>query len=224
MKVPSGLAALLCAMLPLWTVLLAWIDRSERKLGTKVWIGLLLGFAGVAVLIGPDALRTHGSLDLLATFTVMFGSFAWAVGTAYSHSVKMPSSTVLSAAMQMTAGGASLYIASLLSGEMGRVHFAAMTLRSVGALAYLIVFGSIIAFTVFTWLVSVCPPSRVSTYAYVNPVVAVFLGWALAGEAIGVHTIVATAIILAGVALVSTRTPQADDCAPSLALQEAAGD
>ncbi|HEY7097929.1 MAG TPA: EamA family transporter [Terriglobales bacterium] len=205
-KVPSGLAALLCATLPLWTVLLAWIYRSEHKLEAKAWAGILLGFAGVAILIGPDALRAHGSLDLLAAGTVMFGSFAWAVGTAYSHGVKLPSSTVLSAAMQMIGGGSSLYVASIFSGEMSNVHLAAFTVRSVGALAYLIVFGSIIAFTVFTWLVSVCPQSRVSTYAYVNPVVAVFLGWVLAGEAIGIHTIVATIVILAGVALVSTRT------------------
>src|SRR4051794_1103380 len=210
-KVPSGLAALLCATLPLWTVLIAWISRSERQLGAKVWAGLMLGFAGVAILIGPDALRQHGSFDMLATITVMFGSLSWAVGTAYSHGVKLPSSTVLSAAMQMIAGGASLYMASLFSGEMAHVHPSSFTLRSIAALAYLIVFGSIIAFTVFTWLVSVCRPSSVSTYAYVNPLVAVFLGWALAGEAIGVHTIVATVIILAGVALVSTRTPHAQN-------------
>ena len=221
LKVPSGIAALLCATLPLWTVLIAWFDRSERKLGAKVWTGLLLVFAGVAILIGPEALRPHGSFDMLATFTAMFGSFAWAVGTAYSHRAKLPSSTVLSAAMQMITGGSSLYVASALSGEIGQVHLASLTLRSVGALAYLIVFGSIIAFTVFTWLVSVCRPSRVSTYAYVNPVVAVFLGWALAKEPIGVHTIVATAIILAGVALVSTRNRHAkEETGPDLACDQ----
>ena len=226
-RVPSGLAALLCATLPLWTVLIAWINRSERHLGAKVWTGILLGFAGVAILIGPDALRQGESFDVLATFTVMFGAFAWAVGTAYSHGVKLPSSTVLSAAMQMIAGGTSLYVVSLLSGEMASVHLASLTVRSVGALAYLLVFGSIIAFTVFTWLVSVCPPSRVSTYAYVNPAVAVFLGWALASEPIGVHTIVATVVILAGVALVSTRVPHKEDATESEVtcdtLQEAAG-
>jgi drug/metabolite transporter (DMT)-like permease len=207
-KIPSGLAALLCATLPMWTVLIAWISRSERNFGARVWMGLLLGFAGVAILIGPDALRHGGSLDMLATLTAMFGAFSWAVGTIYSHGVKLPSSTILSAAMQMIAGGTSLYIASLLSGEMGHVHAASFTLRSTGALLYLIVFGSIIAFTVFTWLVTVTRPSLLSTYAYVNPVVAVFLGWMLANEPIGVHTIVATIVILAGVALVSTRTPQ----------------
>jgi drug/metabolite transporter (DMT)-like permease len=227
-KVPSGLAALLCATLPMWTVLIAWMSRSERNFGVKVWTGLLLGFAGVAILIGPDALRQGGSFDVLATLTVLFGSFSWAVGTAYSHGVKLPSSTVLSAAMQMIAGGTSLYIASIVSGEMGRVHASSFTLRSTGALIYLIVFGSIIAFTVFTWLVSVCRPSLVSTYAYVNPVIAVFLGWMLANETIGIHTIVATVVILCGVALVSTRTPQNEERESSRVvcndLQQAAAD
>ena len=207
-KIPSGLAALLCATLPMWTVLIAWISRSERNFGLRVWIGLLLGFAGVAILIGPEALRQGGSLDMLATSAALFGSFSWAVGTIYSHGVKLPSSTILSAAMQMIAGGTSLYVASLLAGEMSHVHASSFTLRSTGALLYLIVFGSIVAFTVFTWLVTVTRPSLLSTYAYVNPVVAVFLGWILANEPIGVHTMVATVVILAGVALVSTRTPQ----------------
>jgi drug/metabolite transporter (DMT)-like permease len=128
----------------------------------------------------------------------------------------------------MIAGGTSLYIASIVSGEMGRVHASSFTLRSTGALIYLIVFGSIIAFTVFTWLVSVCRPSLVSTYAYVNPVIAVFLGWMLANETIGIHTIVATVVILCGVALVSTRTPQNEERESSRVvcndLQQAAAD
>ena len=205
-KVPSGSAALLCATLPLWTVLLSRVDGSERKLGPKAWAGLLLGFAGVALLIGPDGLRAH--LDLLAAGVVISSALLWAIGTSYSRSVKMSSSTVLSAAMQMMSGGATLLVAGVLTGEAGRVHLSTLTLRSVLALAYLVVFGSIIAFTVYTWLVSVSSPSRVSTYAYVNPVVAVLIGWLVAGEAVGVRTFAATAIILGGVALVSTGREQ----------------
>lgn len=202
-KVPSGLAALLCATLPLWTALLARVDGSERKLGFRTWIGLFLGFAGVALLIGPDALRGH--LDLLAAGAVLSSALLWTVGTSYSRAARMPSSTVLSAAMQMMSGGATLLISGLLAGEAGRFHLASITARSVLSLAYLIVFGSVIAFTVYTWLLTVSSPSRLSTYAYVNPVVAVLIGWALAGEALGLRTLVATAVILAGVALVSTR-------------------
>ena len=123
----------------------------------------------------------------------------------YSKRVKLPASSVLSAAMQMVAGGATLLIASLLAGEASALNVAAVTEKSVFALAYLIVFGSIIAFTVFTWLLTVSSSSQVSTFAYVNPVVAVFLGWALADERIGGRTIAATVIILASVALVSSR-------------------
>ena len=204
-RVPSGLAALLCATLPLWTVLLGRIQGSERKLGGRAWTGIVLGFIGVALLIGPDSLRTSGSLNLVATLAAMFSSLAWAVGTIYSKSVRMPRSTVLSASMQMLTGGAWLLLATVVSGEAQRAHVADFTLRSVLALAYLTVLGSIVAFTVFTWLLTVASPSRVSTYAYVNPVVAVFLGWALAGEAIGVRTIAATVIILTSVALVNAR-------------------
>jgi drug/metabolite transporter (DMT)-like permease len=204
-RVPSGLAALLCATLPLWTVMLGRIKGSERRLGSKAWAGIVLGFIGVGLLIGPDGLRTSGSLNLVATLAAMFSSLAWAIGTIYSKSVRLPSSTVLSASMQMLTGGVWLLLATVVSGEAQQVHIASFTLRSVLALAYLTVLGSIVAFTVFTWLLTVASPSRVSTYAYVNPVVAVFLGWALAGEAIGVHTIAATAIILTAVALVNTR-------------------
>jgi drug/metabolite transporter (DMT)-like permease len=206
-KVPSGLAALLCATLPLWTVLLARLDRSERKLGLRAWAGLLLGFAGVALLIGPSALGQH--LDLLAAGAVLSSALLWAVGTSYSRAVRLPASTVLSAAMQMVSGGAMLLVTGLLAGEGARVHFASITMRSVLSLAYLIVFGSIIAFTVYVWLVRVSSLSRISTYAYVNPVVAVLLDWAVAGEALGVRALAATVIILAAVALASTRRKQA---------------
>jgi drug/metabolite transporter (DMT)-like permease len=205
-KVPSGLAALLCATLPLWTVVLSRLDGSERKLDVRAWVGLLLGFAGVALLIGPSALGRH--LDVLATGAVLSSALLWAVGTSYTRAVRMPASTVLSAAMQMVSGGAMLLISGLLAGEAAQVHVASITIRSVLSLAYLIVFGSIIAFTVYVWLVTVSSPSRISTYAYVNPVVAVLLGWAVAGEALGVRTLAATAVILAGVALVSTRRKQ----------------
>jgi drug/metabolite transporter (DMT)-like permease len=122
--------------------------------------------------------------------------------------------------MQMICGGSILLIAGALAGETGRIHAGNITLRSVLALAYLIIFGSVIAFTVYTWLVSVSSPSMLSTYAYVNPVVAVFLGWSLAGEGLGVRTIVATAVILAGVGLVT----RARGSAPVKAEMRLSGD
>jgi drug/metabolite transporter (DMT)-like permease len=203
-KIPSGLAALLCATLPLWTVLLGWIQRSERNLGLKTWGGILLGFVGVVLLIGPDGFAQHRSLNLLGAASAVFSAFLWAVGTLYSKRVRLPESTVLSAAMQMITGGALLLLVGTMTGEAGQLHLVSVSARSVLALAYLTVFGSIVAFTAFTWLVTVVTPSLVSTYAYVNPVIAVFLGWALAGEKLGVRILAATVIIVISVILVST--------------------
>jgi drug/metabolite transporter (DMT)-like permease len=202
-RVPSGIAALLVATLPMWIVVLARIRGTERKLSGRALTGLILGFLGVGVLFGPDAWRHNGELNLVGAGAVLFGTFIWAAGTIYMRSVKMPESPVLSSAMQMLAGGASLMIAAALTGEEGRFHLAAVTARSWLALAYLIVFGSIIAFTAYSWLHMVASPSRVATYAYVNPVVAVLIGWALASEPVGVFTLIATIVILVGVGLVN---------------------
>ena len=166
--------------------------------------GLVLGFVGVAVLFGPDAWRHNGDLNLRGAAAVLAGTFAWAAGTIYMRSVKMPESPVLSSAMQMLAGGASLLLAASVTGEAGQFHFAAVTARSWLALVYLTVFGSIIAFTAYSWLHIVASPSRVATYAYVNPVVAVLLGWALASEPMGWFTVLAMVIILVGVSLVNS--------------------
>jgi len=202
-KVPSGLAALLCATLPLWTVLLARLDGSEPRLGWKAWSGTLLGFGGVALLMGPDLVGQR--LDWAAAGGVLSSALFWALGTGYTRRAVLPSSKSLSAAMQMMCGGLWLLMAGLLFGEGGRIEFHQLTARSVLSLGYLIVFGSIVAFTVYTWLVSASSPSMLATYAYVNPVIAVFLGWALAGEALNLRVALATLVIVAGVILVSMR-------------------
>ena len=202
-RVPSGIAALLVATLPIWIVVLARVWGTERHLSGRALAGLLLGFGGVAALFGPDVLHHTGELNLLGAGAVLFGTFIWAAGTIYMRNVKMPDSPALSSAMQMLAGGASLLIAASLSGEVGRFHVFAVTTRSWVSLTYLIVFGSIIAFTAYSWLHTVAPASRVATYAYVNPVVAVLLGWAMAAEPIGIFTVVAMVVILLGVGLVN---------------------
>ena len=204
-RVPSGLAALLSATLPLWVVLLARFKGRDRHLGWRAVLGLIVGFAGVAILIGPDGLHSNSQVSLLGAAAVLFGAFMWGLGTIYAQDAKLPSSSMLSAAMQMATGGISLCCAGLLTGEATRLHLATVTAKSALSLAYLIVFGSIIAFTAFTWLNTASSPTRVSTFAYVNPLVAVLLGWALADEAIGVRTVIATAVILASVALLNRR-------------------
>jgi drug/metabolite transporter (DMT)-like permease len=202
-RVPSGIAALLVATLPMWIVVLARMKGTERKLGARALVGLVLGFVGVAVLFGPDVLRHTGEVNLLGAFAVLVGTFIWAAGTIYMRSVKMPDSPVISSAIQMLAGGVALMIAATLSRETVGFHLGAVSGRSWWALAYLAIFGSIVAFTAYSWLHTVASPSRVATYAYVNPVVAVLLGWVLAREPMGVYTVLAMLIILAGVALVN---------------------
>jgi drug/metabolite transporter (DMT)-like permease len=222
-RVPSGIAALLVATLPMWILLLARLSRTEEKFSVRAIAGVVLGFLGVLVLFGPDAWHHNGELNLIGALTVLFGNFLWAAGTIYMRKVTMPGSAVLSAAMQMIAGGASLAIAGALAGETTRLHFTSITLQSWLALAYLVIFGSIIAFTAYTWLHTVERPSRVATYAYVNPVVAVLVGWAFAGEAVSASTVVAMVIILIGVALVNSGTKQ-EHATETLAADEVAAD
>lgn len=200
-KVPSGIAALLNATLPLWIVLLTRWTGDRRILSRSVVIGLLLGFVGVGVLIGPAALQAGSGVNVFFAMVVLAGALLWAIGTIYTQKARLPESASLSAAMQMIAGGLSLFAASLIFGE--KAHLSEITGKAAASLGYLIVFGSLIAFSAFTWLHKVAPAARLSTYAYVNPVVAVILGWALASEPIGARTIAAAAIIVAGVALVN---------------------
>jgi drug/metabolite transporter (DMT)-like permease len=210
-KVPSGLAALLCATLPLFIVVLSRFVGKKRDLSGKVIGGLVLGFVGVAVLIGPAALHADSGLSLLGAAVVLLASLLWAVGTMYTQSAWLPASSSLSSAMQMVAGGVLLCLAGLATGEARSIHLSGLTVKSVLALAYLTVFGSLVAFTAFTWLHKVSSPTRNSTYAYVNPVVAVFVGWLLAGEPVGFRTLAATGIILSGVALVNTAGQKATE-------------
>jgi drug/metabolite transporter (DMT)-like permease len=202
-KVPSGLAALLSATLPLWTVGLARFDGSEPRLTGRAWAGTLLGFAGVAWLMGLD--HFDQQLNWMAAAGVLTSTLLWAVGTSYTRRADLPSSKLLSAAMQMICGGLWLLVVGFLFGEGGHSTVHHFTVRSVLSLGYLIVFGSIVAFTVYTWLVSASSPSMLSTYAYVNPVIAVFLGWAIGGEALSLRILLSTLVIVLGVILVSTR-------------------
>ncbi len=200
-RLSSGLAALLVSTEPLWIVLFVWLrDRGQRP-GGRVIAGLLLGFTGLVLLVRPSS---SGGLDPLGVAAVLVASLSWAWGSLYSQRAKLPSSPVLSTAMQMLCGGALLLLAATLTGEPAHFALSQVSTRSLLALAYLVVFGAIIAFTAYVWLLRTASPVLISTYAYVNPVVAVFLGWAMAGEPITRGTLIAAAVILTGVALISS--------------------
>ena len=206
-RIPSGVAALLVGTVPCFMALIDWLRPGGARPSGHVVAGLLLGLIGLAWLVGPDELLGGGRADLLGATVVGLGSFSWAAGSISSRHVAAPESPFLSTAMQMLAGGAALLLLSVLLGEPWRFDAHAVSLRSLLGLVYLIVFGSIVAFSAYIWLLRVSTPARVSTYAYVNPVVAVILGWALAGEALTARMAVAAAVIVSGVALI-TLSPQ----------------
>jgi drug/metabolite transporter (DMT)-like permease len=201
--VPTGVAALLVAIVPCWMVLLEWLRPNGTRPTAFVGIGLLLGTIGIAILIGPDALG-GGRVEPIGAIVLVIGSFAWASGSIYSRSVRLPASPVQFTAMQMLCGGACLLIFGLLQGEAGAIEPTGISARSVVAVLYLIVFGSLIGYSAYIWLLRVSTPAKVATYAYVNPVVAVLLGSLFAGEALTGRMMLAAAVIVTGVAVITT--------------------
>ncbi len=200
--VPSGVAALLVATVSLWMVILDWLRPGGVRPGGRVIVGLVLGFGGLGFLVGPSKLAGSGRVDPLGATVLVLASLSWATGSVFSRRLDLPRSPLLGTGMQSLAGGALLILVGLLTGQGAELHWGAVSLRSMLALGYLIVFGSLLGFSAYTWLLAHAPPARVATYAYVNPVVAVFLGWALAGERLTLRTLVAAAVIVAAVVLV----------------------
>jgi drug/metabolite transporter (DMT)-like permease len=212
-RVPSALAATILAMIPLWMVLLDSFRKDGPKLTGRVASGLAIGLAGVGILVGPAKLWGSSRVDILGVTVLMFSAFCWAVGSLQSRGAKLPLSPFLAAAMEMLAGGAILIVLGVLV-EGGQLHGHAITMRSTAGLLYLVAFGSLLSFTAYIWLLSVVSTSRVATYGYVNPAVAVFLGWAFGGESISARQLLATAIIIAAVALILSHRPQPAPLAP----------
>jgi drug/metabolite transporter (DMT)-like permease len=203
LRIPSGVAALLIGSEPCWVVLFDWLRPGGQRPTGRVVLGLALGVAGMALLVGPDALLGGGRPDLLGVAAVLIACLSWAAGSVYARYASMPASPFLSTAMQMLAGGAALVVVATVLGEPWHVDFAAFSVRSSLAWLYLIVFGSLVTYTAYVWLLRVSSPARVSTYAYVNPLIAVLLGWLLADEALTVRMLLAAAVIVGGVVLIT---------------------
>ncbi|MCL4522603.1 MAG: EamA family transporter [Acidobacteria bacterium] len=203
--VPSGLTALLVTSEPFWVVLLVWLMPGGHRPTGGVVFGMLLGLVGIILLVGPGNLLDGSGVHLGGAFVLFLASLSWAAGSLYSSKARLPDSAVLSTGMQMLAGGIVLTIFGTLMGDWSRLAWQSVSARSLFSLVYLIVFGSIIGFSSYYWLLRNTTPTRASTYAFVNPVVAVFLGWALAGEAITPRTLAATVIIVVAVMLVILR-------------------
>lgn len=230
-RVPSGLTALLVAMVPIWMLVLEMIPRlGGKKPRAAVVAGIVLGLAGLAVLVAPG--RLAGRVDPVGAGVLLLGCLSWAFGSLYSRGAALPKSGFLAAAMEMVAGGALLAVFGLATGQAGRVDVSAVSAQSLFSLAYLIVFGSLIGFTAYIWLLDRTTSARVSTYAYVNPVVAVLLGWVFAGEPMTLRTIIAAAVIIGAVVLIIrygaeraalAAAPVERPATPGVSAQRAAG-
>ena len=201
-RIPSGVAALLVAMTPCWMVLLEWLrDRRQRPHGWVV-AGLALGLAGVAILVGPGELLGGGHIDPVGAVAVLAGTIVWAVGSLYARRAPRPASAQLMSGMQMLSGGAVLLVLSALAGGWAGFSPAAVTPKSWAAFVYLVLVASLAGFTAYVYLLHHASPARASTYAYVNPVVAVALGALFGGEVLSPRVGVAAGVIVAGVALI----------------------
>jgi drug/metabolite transporter (DMT)-like permease len=199
-RIPSGVTALLVATLSLWMALLGWVLYGEQP-SRRAAVGLPLGFAGTALLVGP--VETSG-IDPVGALLCLVASLSWAAASLYSRHAPLPARTAVSTGMQMIAGGAWMVAAGVVTGELSHLQMDAYSQRSLLALAYLVVAGSILAFSAYAWLLRNAPTSLVATYAYVNPVVAVLLGWALAGEPLTLRMAAAGTIIVVAVALIAS--------------------
>ncbi|MCX4745546.1 EamA family transporter [Kitasatospora sp. NBC_01287] len=196
-RIPSGLAALLVAVVPLWVVLLRTVTGDRP--GGAALIGVLLGLAGLAVLSAPGF---SGSVSLGGVVLIMFGSISWAVGSFVSRRLPMPANPLVASAYEMLIGGLGCLLVALARGEEHGLHLGAVSTRSWLALAYLIVVGSLVGFTAYAWLLQSAPLGLVATYAYVNPVVAVFLGWLVLAERLTLSELLGGAIVVLAVGVV----------------------
>ena len=203
-RVPSGVSALVIGSVPLWMILLEWLWHRGPRPTLGIVSGLIVGFAGLGFLVGPGRRSSGAVINLSDAAVLLLAAFLWAAGSLYSRRARLPSSQLQAAAMEMLTGGALLMLAGGVTGEWIRFAPAHVSAHSWVAWIYLVTFGSLIGFTAYVWLLQVASPAHVSTYAYVNPVVAVFLGWALAGEQVTSRTLLAAAAIILAVIITVT--------------------
>lgn len=203
--VASGLVALIVAVVPLWMVLLDWLRPGGARPAPTVFVGLGLGLVGLALLIGPDVVTggAGSGLGIGVTLVPVFGAMLWALGSIFSRYAPRHSSAQLATGMQMLAGGAAFLVVGAMTGEFQQFRVSAVTAPSLAGFLYLVTFGSLLGFTAYIYLLGATTPAKAATYAYVNPVVAVILGWAVAGEAFTPRMVLAAAVILGAVALIT---------------------
>ena len=203
--VPSGIAALMISTSPFWLVLFEAFRSGGGKPTWQSIVGLIMGFGGVFLLIGPaEILGTSAKFDTFGIVLLLLAPISWSMGSIYARGADMPKSTLLGTGMEMLTGAVALFLVSLFKGEFSGFSFAQVSTQSWLGLLYLVTFGSLVGFVAYGWLLHNAPVSLLSTYAYVNPVVAVFLGWLLANEKLTPQMGVASAIIIGSVILIKS--------------------
>jgi drug/metabolite transporter (DMT)-like permease len=204
--IDTGLAALIVAIVPIYIVILGWAMGITPRPLPIIWLGLVGGFAGVGILLGP-ALRFHsndGRHPATGMLILLVSSFIWSAGSLYSRTAKHAASPFLTAAQQMLCGGLLLLLAGIVTGEVWRFHPGSVSILSLASFIYLVIIGAVVGYTAYIWLLRHCDPAKVATYAYVNPIVAVLLGAAFAGETVTPRVLIAAALIIGSVAIVIT--------------------
>ncbi len=214
-KVPSGVAAVMLATIPVFMALSEIILLRTQKLTARLSIALLIGLGGVAVLVSHSLNLGGPAIDHTGAVALLIAAITWSLSAALTRKLPLPPSKVMSSGSQMLAGGILLGVTSGILGEFHRFHAAAVSRAAWLSLLYLIVAGSIIAFTAYVWLIHHESPTRVGTYAYVNPVVAVLLGYFFGGEALGQRTIIGTALVLVSVLVITTTRKTAPVAVPA---------
>jgi len=202
-KVPSGITALLVGTVPLWMVILEYFWKGEARPGLKIWAGILLGLGGIGLLVFSRSGEGPLQVDPLYALLLVGTSLAWAFGSLTARSAPLPSSALLATAMEMILGGLLQLVFGFLIGEATGFHFSQVTSYSAWAWVYLALVGSLIGFPSYIWVLQKSTPALASTYAYVNPVIAVFLGWALAHESLTGKTLAAGGLIVVAVVLIT---------------------
>jgi drug/metabolite transporter (DMT)-like permease len=213
-RVPSGLTALLIATEPLWISVMDWVRPGGVRPNWRVAAGLLTGFAASALLVAPG--KASGGVDPAGAAVLLIATLSWSCGSLYSRHATLPKSPLMAAGMQMVCGGFLLLVLGSVLGEWSGFRISDVSARSLFALLYLTSFGAIVAFTSYSWLLKVTTPAKASTYAFVNPVIAVILGWAVAGETLSLRTGLATVAIMFAVLMISSHRSPVDSLESSV--------
>ena len=203
-EVPSGIAALAVATMPIWMALFGWLVFKTASINKRIVFGLLLGIIGIGLLLGPGQILGTSTFRLTSLLVLMMAPILWSFGSLYSREAKLPDNIFMSTSMEMLIGGLLLMGIAFLTGEVNQLNIGEISARSLLAMLYLTLFGSIVALTAYVWLLKRVLPARVVTYTYVNPVIAVFLGWLVFREPVTVLTLAAVVVIISAVILITT--------------------